>query len=82
MGCPPPSFTRFLLCVFLHFVAHVQSMKQTRCAKVFWDNGAHTSRLDRRGNRMAPPLSKLHRAGKAELEAAGWRKASTGSSVL
>jgi len=87
----------------------VLSQRPTRCAKVFWDNGAHETRLDRKvplprrctrripaphntvlmrvlaqvqGHRMAPPLSKLHKGGKALLEAAGWRKTARTSPLV
>ena len=51
-------------------------------AKVFWDGGAHEAWVDCKGNRVAPPLSKLHSAGKDVLQQAGWRKATRNTTLI
>jgi len=54
----------------------------TRCAKIFWDGGAHGRRADPFGHRAAPPLSKLHPAGKSVLEQAGWRRTGQNTTLI
>jgi len=63
----------------VHICIHTHNRS---CAKIYWDGGGHDSLRDAKGSRLAPPLSKLHKQGKALLEAAGWRRTGTNTSLV
>ena len=76
--------TCILLCMWHTFTpTHICIHTHNRsCAKIYWDGGGHDSLRDGKGSRLAPPLSKLHKQGKALLEAAGWRRTGTNTSLV